>query len=382
MNVLKDIVILSESSPETPDRWILYNVHARTCLGVNSEVIRFLSGSEASPTSSYKVWKIGWFSNIDGLLADPSRFKREVSGWGESASPNETELSQLLRELFIVVDDESAYRARFTSKTSILDSRHFGNFHEQLGQQLLKQRRAKPSEWWLDQKFSADRTCVRADNLYGGIQASYLSKYFPQQIRSTDTVADIGCGTGYYSNMIAATGAKVIGVDPSDEYLDIARKHAVGNVVFGKCALGITDTAALIPDNSVDVVYMSDALLFYFVPYSGDQNPDISVLLKDIRRMLKPEGRFISVEPHYLFWLQPWLGAEDYPFTIISEYKNMHYRVTASISTLIQTLSKGGFAVTWMEEILPSEAFEKVDKRAYGFAREFPLWQLYELRKA
>ena len=119
----------------------------------------------------------------------------------------------------------------------------------------------------------------------------------------------------------------------------------------------------------------------YFVAPDPNQVADINTLFADIRRILKPDGLLLSVEPHYIFWLLPWLGEGDRPFTVLTEYREKFFGVTPTISTLIQAFAKGGFAVTWMEEMYPDSAFEAVDPRAYHFACQFPLWQMFELKQ-
>ena len=75
------------------------------------------------------------------------------------------------------------------------------------------------------------------------------------------------------------------------------------------------------------------------------------------------------------------MGEKENPYTILTEYNNKKFGVTATISKLIQSFSKGGFSVTWMEELTPDNSFKNIDERAYNFAMEFPLWQLFELTK-
>ncbi len=43
------------------------------------------------------------------------------------------------------------------------------------------------------------------------------------------------------------------------------------------------------PSSSADMIFMSDALLFYFVPFYPGQQADIQILLADIFRIL-PDG--------------------------------------------------------------------------------------------
>ena len=100
----------------------------------------------------------------------------------------------------------------------------------------------------------------------------------------------------------------------------------------------------------------------------------------DVHRILKPGGRFINMEPHFIFRLLPWLGEVERPFSILTEYGNRSFGVVPSISELIQADGRGGFAVIWMDEVVPEDAFKTSDPRAYHFAKEFPIWQIFELK--
>ena len=72
---------------------------------------------------------------------------------------------------------------------------------------------------------------------------------------TVSTVVDVGCGTGRFTNLLAAHfGAEVIGIDPSRKMLDQARrKPAPGNVAFRE---GRADALPL-PNGSVDLAFMS-----------------------------------------------------------------------------------------------------------------------------
>jgi len=382
--VIKDIVIL----PEDQGRFVVMNVFSRSCLGVESDALMVLSAvsnmsiekmASHFGNKEFKVWDIEWFSNDDGLLGDPTRYIRSVSNWPEPFILDITGLLGQFAKHFLLIDDINEYRNRFKPKKSILDFENLGNFHEQVGQHLMIHRRVDPVKWWVQQKFAEDGIGL-CNNLYKAVQEYNLARYFISRFTSQDLVIDIGCGTGYYANMIAETGARVLGIDPNPQYIEMARNRAGEGTQFE--VANISEPGALdhIPSESADYVFMSDALLFYFVPVSKNQTADLTMLFKDLHRILKPEGRFISVEPHYVFWLLPWLGEADRPYTVLTEYWKHSFRVTPGLSELIQAFSKGGFAVSWMEELLPNPDFEAIDQRAYYFAKEYPLWQLYELK--
>jgi len=371
-----DVVAL----PAGSDRWVVMNVFARTCLGLDGDGLGLMRQIPAGRhgDSTARVWEIERFSNLDGLLADPSRFVREAADWPEPETVDETELADRLERHCLIIADEEAYRARFAPKRNLLDRQHFGNFHEQMGQHLMLTERTLPDDWWLSQKFDADIAGFR-NNLYGAVQGFALPPYFEQRLGPGNQVVDIGCGPGFFTNMMATTGATLLGVDPNEKYVEMARRRAHENARFEIMNIGYEGGCDGIADDSADIVFMSDALLFYFVPNDVEVAPDMEILFRDIRRILKPDGRLISLEPHHVFWLNPWLGDADRPFTIINGYRDSSFRVTGTLSELIQAFAAGGFAVTWMDELRPDPAFESVDRRAYHFAEQFPLWHLFEL---
>ena len=92
-------------------------------------------------------------------------------------------------------------------------------------------RRESSEKWWINQKFTEDLSSIRG-NLYQAIQAQHLINYFPRKFNRGDHIIDIGCGPGFYSNLMAATGASVLGIDPNETYIDIARKNAKENACF------------------------------------------------------------------------------------------------------------------------------------------------------
>jgi SAM-dependent methyltransferase len=379
----KDVII----SHEDNNKWLLMNVFSKTSLAVETRCLEVLNNciemNEKSLCQMYKdqqwlIWKIKEFSNSKGLLADPTRYVRNSLEWDAPKTLDISNLIETLQEEFILIKNEKKYREKFQNKKSILDYSNFGNFHDQLGQHLMMELRESPEKWWLQQKFDENLKSIK-NNLYSAIQAKFLDSYFRKKIKSGSKVVDIGCGIGFYSNMMAKNGAHVLGIDPNPEYVKIAQKNGIDGTEFKTMNIGFPKSLNDIPTSSADYVFMSDALLFYFVPIKKENQANIQTLFSDIRRILKKDGKFISVEPHYIFWLLPWLGEENYPFTILTEYMNKKFGVTTSISNLIQSYCEGGFSVSWMEELLPHASFESNDPRGYNFAKEFPLWQLFEL---
>ena len=362
--------------------FVLYNVFARTCLAVDLrgvELLTALRKGDEVPDGPVDVWEIHWFSNEAGLLADPTRMIRDRKDWPEATVLEPEAFRKKLLDLCLMVEDEAEYRERFSPKNSLLDFKNFGNFHQQLGQHLLAVKRIDPVKWWYGQKFTDDRKGIR-DNLYKSVQETYLRNYFAEKLGKGVSIADVGCGVGYYSNMMAGFGANVLAIDPNGEYLDLARETAPDNIRFIRADIGSQGGLDEVESNSLDLVFMSDALLFYFVPERPDQHADVSILMKDIRRVLKPGGTFISLEPHASFFLMPWLGAEDRPFTLLTEYRHRDFSIVPSMSDMVKAIVPFGFTVSFLDELY-SEDNGKIDARANGFAKEFPVWQLLEFTK-
>jgi SAM-dependent methyltransferase len=108
-------------------------------------------------------------------------------------------------------------------------------------------------------------------------------------VKDGSTVADIGCGSGYFCRRIAerAPGATVLGVDIEPEMLEIlvqtAKDEGFDSI---KSVLGRIDDCAL-DASSVDVVLMVDAYHEFSEPWA---------MLQSIRRALRPGGMLVLVE--------------------------------------------------------------------------------------
>lgn len=383
MKIPQDVVVQADPS----GNWVFCNIFSREALAVSSDVFGVLSSVQKKNFKEvqkqysgvrFLVWEIGHFPNTKGLLADPTPWIRDSSAWPTALSVGIDELISLLEKNHLLISDEKQYRKLFGRKMSLLDTEHFGNFHEQLGQKLILEERKDPAEWWVHQKFSRDYRELN-ETLYKAVQGYFLDRFFKKKFTKKQTVVDLGCGTGFYAKKMAKYAGTVIGVDPSEKYINIAKKGASQNAQFKVAAVGDSGSLDFIPTGSVDAVFMSDALLFYFVSPDPRFNPNIQTLFAEVKRILKPGGRFYSLEPHGIFWLRPWLGEEDRPFTILTEYCEKQFKVTPNMSELLRAYLKAGFVLKDLHELAPDPSYAKKDKRAYAFAKEFPLWWFFEL---
>jgi ubiquinone/menaquinone biosynthesis C-methylase UbiE len=107
------------------------------------------------------------------------------------------------------------------------------------------------------------------------------------ELKPTDTVADIGAGTGFFSFRIAPRVQKVFAVDVQPEMIQILEylkdKKQIQNV---EPVLGTVKTPNL-PNNSVDVALMVDAYHEFEYPRE---------MMSAIADALKPGGKAVLVE--------------------------------------------------------------------------------------
>ncbi len=96
---------------------------------------------------------------------------------------------------------------------------------------------------------------------------------------------DVGCGTGVSTAAIEALGWSTVGVDVSEDLLEIARSRGLDVVRAAAEALPFPDAAF---DAAVSVWTHTDV-------------DDFGVVLREIARILRPEGRFVYVGAHPCF---------------------------------------------------------------------------------
>ncbi|MEQ8999216.1 MAG: methyltransferase domain-containing protein [Coleofasciculus sp. B1-GNL1-01] len=131
----------------------------------------------------------------------------------------------------------------------------------------------------LDQSPKDDLNALYIHNL--------VTSYYLRHQKVIDTqgkvILDAGCGSGYKALMLAEAnpGAKIVGIDISEESVKLARKrlqhHGFENVEFH--VLSIYDLASL----GQEFDYINNDEVLYLIP-------DIFAALKAMKSVLKPQG--------------------------------------------------------------------------------------------
>jgi ubiquinone/menaquinone biosynthesis C-methylase UbiE len=101
-------------------------------------------------------------------------------------------------------------------------------------------------------------------------------------------VVDFGCGSGANTALLAGRGARVCGIDISEDLLRLAQRRLAASGLAGGAAFIAGSAHDLpFPDESIDVVF-GMAILHHL---------DLDLVSREVRRVLKPGGRAIFKEP-------------------------------------------------------------------------------------
>lgn len=109
-----------------------------------------------------------------------------------------------------------------------------------------------------------------------------LKKYKDTNI---ETIVDIGCGTGLSTKICTEFSKNVIGIEPSTDMLNEAKKKENDNLKFKQ---GFGENTGL-PKSIADIVICSQA--FHWM------NPEMT--LNEVYRILKPNGIFAVINADY-----------------------------------------------------------------------------------
>ncbi|MEA2666426.1 MAG: hypothetical protein QOI11_3370, partial [Candidatus Eremiobacteraeota bacterium] len=141
-----------------------------------------------------------------------------------------------------------------------------------------------------------------------------------------EDVLDLGCGDGALTRTLAASGARVVGVDASPELA--AAAAALG------LDIRVADGQRLPFEAAFDAVFSNAALHWM---------PDADAVLAGVHRALRPRGRFVGE-----------LGG--------------HGNVAAICTALLATLAAHGVAVPRVPWYFPTPAEYAAKLEAHGFA--------------
>jgi len=111
------------------------------------------------------------------------------------------------------------------------------------------------------------------------------------QLQSGEHVLDVGCGTGVLTRLAAErvrNDGEVIGIDPSAEMIQVAKRKAAKAYSMADFQLGVVESLSF-EDECFDIVLSS--MMLHHLP------PELKVTgLREIFRVLKSGGRLMVVD--------------------------------------------------------------------------------------
>lgn len=115
-----------------------------------------------------------------------------------------------------------------------------------------------------------------------------FAKNFPEKV---PVLLDVGCGTCFYFPLLAKHAETLMGVDVCIPMLDVAQE-LIETKGLSNCHVRESSAMELpFEDESIDVVHSWDFL---------HHVPDVEKAISEIRRVLKPGGRYVAVEPNVI----------------------------------------------------------------------------------
>lgn len=212
------------------------------------------------------------------------------------------------------------------------------------------------------------------------------------------SVISLGCGNGADARWLKDNGAsRVVGVDISDGLIAIAKKNNP-DLEFNVMDIEKLD----FPDETFDLVY-SSLVLHYLSSWSK--------VLNEVRRVLKPGGKFIFSDGHPIesalqtyddgkvkkeLLGRAWLR-ESETYEIYGDYLaaaqggirkikahvagNEVYFYHRPISMIINDIVNSGLIIEKMVEPLPTEGMKEKHPKHYDQLMKYPDFMIWALRK-
>ena len=134
---------------------------------------------------------------------------------------------------------------------------------------------------------------ITSERLYLGqmtdrTENEHLARYhFAMELVAGKKVADIACGSGYGTQMLARAGARSVhGMDISEEAVEFARTHHnTSNVTY---SVANAQELTAISDDEFDVIVSFETI---------EHLQDVEAYLDQMKRILRPGGVFVVSTP-------------------------------------------------------------------------------------
>ncbi len=143
--------------------------------------------------------------------------------------------------------------------------------------------RGKAASMWPNQHLN---------ELYHAAQVKILDEWLA--ITPNQRILDLGCGTGRISRYLSQKGARVSGLDFSDEAISVARRESLGQPIDFKQG-SIFDLSA---DSEFDAI-----ICLGVIAVACRSALEAEDVVKRMINAVRPGGRIIVIEPFHSNWL-------------------------------------------------------------------------------
>ena len=155
-----------------------------------------------------------------------------------------------------------------------------------------------------------------------------------EHVAAGDSVLDLGCGAGEFSEELLRAGAMPVGVDVAREALRRAQERLPG----ADLRLWAEGEPLPLDDASFDVVWAGEVI---------EHVVDVAPWLSEVRRVLRPRGTLLLTTPHHSPRILLGLALSPHRFAVHFEPRSDHVRFF-SPRTLRELLGDLGFDVAGM----------------------------------
>ena len=172
------------------------------------------------------------------------------------------------------------------------------------------------------------------------IENEHMARYhFATQFVRDKQVADIACGTGYGTQLLAGAGARSVrGIDLSEEAVKFSREHYdAPNVTF---TVASAEQLTPVRDGEFDLVVSFETI---------EHLPNVEAYLDEMVRILRPGGTFMVSTPDrriasILYWLKRRPANQHH----VREYTERELLDLLSKRFQIQAIYGQGFVARWL----------------------------------
>jgi|tagenome__1003787_1003787.scaffolds.fasta_scaffold20964383_3 SAM-dependent methyltransferase len=216
---------------------------------------------------------------------------------------------------------------------------------------------------------------VRYQQITSGRDLSYHYILVPTVINllsnSTGSGVDAGCGIGYLTNILSRSCGNILGLDPSENSIAIARQNYGAEASFLHSTL--QDFAPRNPAK-YDFVVANMVLMDVW---------NLKSFIDSAYQLLKSEGIFIFTVTHPWFWPryygyenEPWFAysrelAVESPFRITAEPTCPLYstHIHRPLEAYIEAFREARFSIDTLVEPMPSKQIEALYPQPWKYPR-------------